>query len=370
MKRHLFGFIGMLTIALAGGAADGRTAPGAGGGAPARPVLVFSVDQGFGNGIVVHDDQVALTRIIRALEPLRQRFDVRVIVNPMVRDRARLLRTLDTLAARGMPFTLEAWSSDAQTLGSCSEQNNPFDPHHGLTVSTEELGALKRRYGRMFTGIRFAEVFAQDFTVRAVRTTNPEWGLPCWKLPADSFFRPDIARRLLGFARANRLHVQWSDWHWYTFHPWDETQRGHEEELRALLREFPGLVTMTYANNEPQEESALRRDHWEKAVKGFVSDGAAGFGLSCQSWLRLVETDTVPEELAGWAVEALERGASLVQFEPVWYFFHLPRGTFGVERYTHLPEWADRGRPRDSFRVLERALLDWADGRLREGAKR
>ena len=351
-------FVPVLSAAVVSGAAAGRPAWAA--RAPERPLLVFSLDQGFGNGIVVHDDQVSLTRILQALEPLREHFGVRVIVNPMVRDRARLLRTLDTLAGRGMPFTLEAWSSDAQTLGSCSDQNAPFDPRHGLTAPVEDLQALKRRYGAMFAGIRFAEVFAQDFTVRAVRTTNPEWALPCWKLPEDSFFRQDIARSLLEFARANGLHVQWSDWHWHTFHPWDETQREHEKALCALLREFPGLVTVTYANNEPQEDSVARRDHWERAVEGFAGCGAAGFGLSCQSWLRRVETETDPRELAGWAVEALDRGALLVQFEPVWYFFRLPRGTFEVQRYAHLPGWSDRGRPRESFRILETALLEWA----------
>ncbi len=358
MKRSLRGLARCLLAACA--CAAFPAGPALSGEAEKRPVLVFSVDQGFGNGIVVHDDQVALTRILRALEPLREHFEVRVIVNPMVRDRARLLRTLDTLSARGMPFVLEAWSSDAQTLGSCSEQNAPYDPRHGLTASPEDLAALKRRYGRAFAGIRFAEVFAQDFTVRAVRTTNPEWALPCWKLPEDSFFRPDIARTLLGLAREEGLSVQWSDWHWHTFHGWDGTQASHEEELRRLLGEFPGLVTVTYANNEPQEDSVARRDHWEAAVKGFTRCGAAGFGLSCQSWLRRVETETAPEELAGWAVEALDRGASLVQFEPVWYFFRLPRGTFGVERYTHLPEWSGRGLPRESFHVLRDALLDRA----------
>ena len=49
----------------------------AGSGACARPELIFSLDQGFGNGIVVHDDQVALTRIIAALKPLQSRYEVR-----------------------------------------------------------------------------------------------------------------------------------------------------------------------------------------------------------------------------------------------------------------------------------------------------
>ena len=42
-----------------------------------KVTLLFDPDQGFGNGIVVHNDQVAL----------KLRYDVCVIVNPMVADR-------------------------------------------------------------------------------------------------------------------------------------------------------------------------------------------------------------------------------------------------------------------------------------------
>jgi hypothetical protein len=48
--------------------------------------LIFSVDQGFGNGIVFNDDQVAIGRIINALQPLRKRYDAYLLLNPMVRD--------------------------------------------------------------------------------------------------------------------------------------------------------------------------------------------------------------------------------------------------------------------------------------------
>lgn len=326
-------------------------------GARARSVLVFSIDQGFGNGIVVHDDQVALTRIIAALKPLQSRYEVRVLLNPMVKDRSKLLRALDTLAARQMPFVLDAWSSDALTLGSCSEQNAPHDPRHGLTASVEDLSALKKRYGRAFAGIRFTEVFAQDFTVRAVKTTNPEWGLPCWKLPGDSFFSAGAAEELLRFAREQRLPVEWSDWHWSRLHPWDEPQKNHEEDLKRLLRRYPGMVTVAYANNEPNEDSVKRLPDWEQTVKPFLRDGAAGFGLSCQSWLRRVETETSAEDMIAWTMSALDRGASLVQYEPAWYFFRLPRGTFEVGGYAASPAWVDRGLPDGAFVRLREALL-------------
>ena len=44
--------------------------------------------------------------------------------------------------------------------------------------------------------------------------------------------------------------------------------------MRRLLGEFPGVVIVTYANNEPEEKSLPRLGNWERAVEGFVADGA------------------------------------------------------------------------------------------------
>ncbi len=339
--------IGFLMMAGAAACAVCLSAASAREGAAAdegRITLVFSIDQGFGNGLVVHDDQVALTRIIAALRPLQQRFRVLVILNPMVRDKPRLHRVLDTLSARGMPFVLDVYTSDALTLGSCSEQNAPHDPSHGLTVSPDQLAALKQRLGKWLAGIRFTEVFAEDFTVRAVRTTNPEWALPCWKLPEDDFFQPSLAERYLKLASETGLFVQFSDWHWKAFAGWDSHQQERERQLTRLLKQYPGMVTVTFANNEPSETSVPRLQDWETAVRSFVKDGAAGFGLSCQSWLRRDETACPPEEFASWALSALNKGpaTSVDRHGPV----PSPRAARSKAAYRK-PGWASRGRPRD-----------------------
>lgn len=323
----------------------------------ARITLVFDIDQGFGNGIIVHDDQVGLVRILDALAPLKPRYDVCVLVNPMVADRKKFDRVLDTLAARRTPFMFDVYTSSGQTLGSCSTQNAPHDPRHGVTISLSDLAHYKSRYGKWLAGLRFMEVFSQDFTVRAVRTTNPEWAMPCWKLPNDSFFQPSIAEGFLRFAKKHRMFVQWSDWHWFEFAAWDAPQKRHEEKLSAILRKFPGIVTVTYANNEPSENSAQRLDYWEKSVAKFVKDGAAGYGLSDQSWLRENEETCPVEDIIAWAKSAIGKGCRYIQFEPAWYFFKLPRGTFCVENYTKHPAWVDRGRPRENFIKLSAALL-------------
>ncbi len=319
--------------------------------------LIFDLDQGFGNGIVVNDDQVALGRVIDALKPLRERYDVYVIVNPMVADRKKLDHVLDTLAAADQPFVFDTYTSDAETLGSCSTQNRPFDPRHGLTISVDDLAAYKKRRGKHLAGLRFMEVFAQDFTVRAVKTTNPEWALPCWKLPDDAFFQPEIAERYLKFAKEHSMFVQWSDWHWFEFASWDAVQKEHEAKLSELLRKYPGLVTITYANNEPEEASVQRIKGWEKSVAGFAKDGAAGYGLSDQSWLSKNDETCPVDDIIRWAKSALAKGCRMIQFEPAWYFFRLPRGTFDVREYTSDPKWADRGSPTANFTRLKEALM-------------
>ena len=47
----------------------------------------------------------------------------------------------------------------------------------------------------------------------------------------------------------------------------------------------------------------------------------------------------------------------MVQFEPVWYLFRLPRGEIHKRTdYTHDAAWADRGNPTDALREVGRAL--------------
>ncbi len=325
-----------------------------------RTRLIFSVDQGFGNGLVVNGDEVAMERIAAALKSLEPAYAVYALFEPQVADRARLEAILDVCVRAELPFVFDVYSSDAMTLGTSTAYNAPADGPHGVAISIEDLGRYKQRYGRWLAGVRIMEVFSQDFTVHAIRTTNPEWKGKGWVMPPGDFFRPELARPFLAFAREHGLFVQFSDWHWLQFAPWNERQRGREDALRKLLREFPCLVTVTYANNEHQEKSADRLRNWHEAVQPFVADGARGFGLSDQAWLREPETQCPVEDIIAWALRALELDCRLIQFEPAWYLFHLPRGSFGRSDYTGEARWQDRGRPTPAFDALRRALLNAA----------
>jgi hypothetical protein len=323
---------------------------------PPRPTLVFSLDQGFGSGFIPNYDDVALDRILAALQPLQESYRVCVLVNPQVSARDRFDALLDTLAARRVPFVFDVYSSDGHTLGCWNPPNTPHDVRHGVTISIEELDAYRKRHGPWLAGLRIMEVFAHDFTIRAVKTTNPEWGNPHWVNPDDDFFQPAIAEGFLRFAREHGMFVQWSDWHWHAFAGWDPRQKPFEEQMAALLRQYPGTVIVTYANNEPSEKSEDRFGHWEQSVAHFVEAGAAGYGLSDQSWLRKDHLAATPGDIVRWADGAFDRGCRFVQFEPMWFFFAWCVGTSEVQDPRLDKTWESRGTPTPAFRKLAEAL--------------
>ena len=329
---------------------------------PAAPRvrLLFSVEQGFGNGLVVNGDTNAVGRILRALKVLQPRYEVLAVFNPQLQDKRRLEAALDQAVLEKVPFYLVAQSSDGMTLGSRSPPNDAADPAHGFTLGLAQLKDYKRRYGRFLAGIQFFEVFSQDFTLRAGLTKEPGWIDPHWKLPAanDGFFRPDLAAPYLDFARAENMQVQWSDWHWTHFAGWDTDQKPQEEQFKQLLGRFRGLISVCYANNEPQEQSAARLLNWQEAMLPFVRAGAKDFGLSCQSWLRKDETRTGVQDMIDWSKRALDLGCTMIQYEPAWYFFQAPRGVFA-------PDWhpdGDYGAPTPQFKALARFLNAYQPG--------
>jgi hypothetical protein len=320
--------------------------------------LVFSIDQGFGNGILANGNVEALNRMVTAMEPLRSKYEVSVLLNPMIQDKQRLKLMLDALVAQKMPFVFDVYSSDSFTLGANGPANAPFDSSHGLSISVEQLAQLKSTYGASLVGLRFMEVFGQDYGIRAMKTTNPELKRPGDKLPADTFFRPDLAEGFIRFAKEHTMFVQWADFGWMPFSPWDNEMPNYTEQVKALLRKYPGVVTVTYNNNEPNEASIPRLSTWHTAVESFPKDGAAGYGLSNQSWLHnFTYMDTKSEEIIAWTQSALDKNCRLIQFEPAWYFFNLPAATFELGDSTKVPDGTIPGEAKESLKQLSAFLL-------------
>ncbi len=319
--------------------------------------LVFSIDQGFGNGIASNGNVEALNRMVAALEPLRAQYEVSVLLNPMIRDKQHLKLMLDALVAQKMPFVLDVYSSDSFTLGANGPANAPFDSSHGQSISVEQLAAFKESYGASLVGLRFMEIFGQDYGIRAMKTTNPELKRPGDILPADTFFRPDLAEGFIRFAKEHEMFVQWADFGWMPFSPWDKEMPNYTDQVKALLRKYPGVVTVTYNNNEPNEASIPRLSTWHTAVESFPKDGASGYGLSNQSWLHnFTYMDTKPEEIIAWTQSALSKNCRLIQFEPAWYFFNLPTGTFALGDSNQVPAGTQTGEAKESLKQLSAFL--------------
>lgn len=332
----------------------------------ARVKLLFHLDGCAGGGVVLNQDKAATEKIIDAVKPLRQYYDVYLMLDPMIKDKKKLDTILQVLAAKKQPFIFSVYASDGHMLGSVTLYNAPVDPIHGVSASIKQLTDYRKRYGKLFAGLRIHEVFAQDFTVEAMKTTNPEWRTPGLELPKDAFFQPHIAEKFVKFAHDNAMFVQWTDWHWHEFAGWDKLQVKREEELTTILKKYPGVVTVTYANNEPDSASVPRLSYWQRAVKKFRDVGAAGYGLSNQSWMR--DDITCPiDEMVAWTQSALDLKCSLIQFEPVWYYFNLPRGTFAEYYYSSDPSKNRFGEPRDQFVRMKSALI--ADAVKKQAAR-
>jgi len=184
------------------------------------------------------------------------------------------------------------------------------------------------------------------------------WTRHANKLPADTFFRPDLAEGFIRFAKEHAMFLQWADFDWMPFSPWDKETPNYTEQVKALLRQHPGIVTVTYNNNEPNESSIPRLSTWHTAVESFPKDGAAGYGLSNQSWLHnFTYMDTKPQEIIAWTQSALDKNCCLIQFEPAWYFFNLPAGTFDLGDSNQVPAGMKPGEAKESLKKLIEFLL-------------
>jgi hypothetical protein len=106
--------------------------------------------------------------------------------------------------------------------------------------------------------------------------------------------------------------------------------------------------------------SKLQRHlHITGEVDSIPKDGAAGYGLSNQSWLHnFTYLDTKPEEIIAWTQSALDQDCRLIQFEPAWYFFNLPSGTFELGDSNQVSVGTQTGEAKESLKKLTRFLLE------------
>lgn len=308
-----------------------------------RPILVFSIDQGFPNGPVENDDLTSLQREIDYLKLFRQKYDTYALVAGDIGNKGYLQEALDLLVQNHVPFFLEAASSDAITV---DVGTAPYDRSHGLELSVEQLQLFKKRYGDYFHGIRLFELFGGDWTIWASKFRGKNWGdrfKQYW--PRDDFYQTFLIEPYVKFAARNNMIVVFADWFWYFDHqfvPADFKQQQHEIELQSLIQRYPNVVIVVYDNNEPGGHSD--GVNWVPAFRQYLTYRAKGFGLSDQAWLCDDEIQCPVDKLASWATAAFRDGAMLVQTEPYWYWWDFPRGDLGQNNYNQYKSAAERGR--------------------------
>jgi hypothetical protein len=356
-----------------------------------KVALVFELDEGWGDGIIHNQDMVALKRILANVKAFGSRFDVYALLPAAAADRSKLTNALDELKAEGVPFMLEAESSDTIQLNA-NAANAPYDASHGFGSSVAELQALRDRYGASFAGVRFMEVFGMNQQIVGCRRFGANW---CSKftrvMPEDNFFQKRLIEPYVAFAHRNGMMALFGDHYWgANYDPQRETYDGrpyfskearvtaeifdkeikqpqNERDIQALAAKYPGVIVPVYDNNDASggvDNSTPMIDSWEtRIMRPFISTGGfRGFGLSDQSWLcpeRARNSHGVECPVKGgitWAEKALAHGASVIETEPVWYWFNLPPGEIAPRDYTRDPRWADRGCATANLKAFAAAL--------------
>ncbi len=356
-----------------------------------KPALVFELDQGWGNGIIQNQDMVGLKRILANVKAFGSRFETYALLPAAAAERAKLTNVLDELKAEGVPFLLEAESSDTIQLNT-NAANAPYDAAHGFGSSVAQLEALRKKYGPQFAGIRFMEVFGTNQQIVGCKRFRANW---CRKfshvMPDDNFFQKNLIEPYVAFAHRNDMLVLFGDHYWSAnYDPEHETYDGrpyfskaarvtpeifdkemkqpqNERDIQALAAKYPGVMVAVYDNNDAAggvDNSTPKIDTWAtRIIRPFIATGGfKGFGLSDQSWLCPERprdnhgTECPVKGVIAWAEKALAQGAIVIETEPLWYWFNLPPGEIAPRDYTREPRWADRGYATDNLRDFAAAF--------------
>lgn len=349
-----------------------------------RKKLIFSIDQSFGNGIVVNNDLVATKAIANALLPLTDKYNVYALLNPMTSNKQNLYNVLDTLVDNNIGFVLDVYTSDSSSLGLCTPGypagfTNPFGTS-SLSIPLADLQYYKNRYGAFFAGIRIMEMLGQD---NAYFYGHSDSNRPCWMnfIPYQSqyaVFQKESIESILQFSQSHGMFVQISDWNWSFAAGASKHSLPYEQNIRDAVQSVGGAqahVYFTYDNNgtfanafwnqttQQADWNAANNSDWYKWAPGLRQVSGLGnqtrIGLSDQSWACQTELTCPAGNIITWAWGGLNNGVQLLQFESAWSLFNLPVGSFYQSDYTAETAYSPslRGQPKDTFNQLSHFLL-------------
>jgi hypothetical protein len=198
-----------------------------------------------------------------------------------------------------------------------------------------------------------------------------------------------VATRALAWAHGAGKYVIWSDPALYV--PYEcylspaevltatKSRDDYIEGEARLAVRYANLVPV-YGNNEGLKRCGVAYGDWSMTPRNFrlvgweripseiasLKHGATslassqGFGLSVQSWTSdydpILSAGTLPpQEIAIWTLDGLAKGASLIGFEPYFYFFAWPASA-GIPPSAQLAHDQQLGDARPALHVLFAAL--------------
>jgi hypothetical protein len=199
----------------------------------------------------------------------------------------------------------------------------------------------------------------------------------------------DLANSVLEWARTSKKYVIWADpWLYLPYECYlkpaeVQTDRKFRDEFirreKQLAAHFTNLIPM-YDNNEGLKLCGVafgdwlitprnfRLPTWDRIPSSIASakhgngqlNGPMGFGLSVQSWTSdydpITSAGTLPPaEIVIWTLDGFAKGATLLEYEPYFYFFAWPPAK-GSTQSVPLNDNQRTGDPREALELLISAL--------------
>ena len=302
---------------------------------------------------------------------------------------------------RKITIMLESYSSGIATSQNgeiASVKPAPLDSRRdskgisGWAMDVDTITAIKDAFPNVFRGIRFHEIYGSDMV---------------WRIRGSHGFllEPDVVRGAIDLCKRKDLFLLWSDSNWlmktvpdtgkpifvydnehkpyFQIDPYSSLQDYAEAQLRSNVCFSWANNNYHFAQNLEFLDSVIEssRPDVERPISEWIHFSMpfndfpfkhrrySKWGISIQSWFWheytnsmngryffLGENDCPVEILQAYVLKGLREGASVMQFEPSWYFFNENIG------YTNGFTGAYERKPNHSerlvFKRFKQALMD------------
>ncbi len=328
-----------------------------GGKEDKTPLLLFQIDAGLGGqglttlyspGDEAYD--LAFENIASGLSPLKEKFEVAVLINPQHSYKAQgftqngasdpmdrigesLKYALTKLTAYDIPVYLELYSSDCGTnqngeLASLPKPEIIYGDGKaigGLTMDLSTLKALRANYP-IIEGVRFHELVGSN----QLGQENDPHG---FKVEEGDL------KQIIEELDAMGSKLVWSDHSWdYVGNPAYHDNLFFDELVKYASSIMGERLTVLFANNTFRPFAfihnmdrnfpyrSLENSYWGLSNQSWAWQSLASSNLKTTQggtkWFIRNEMDATPEFMAIYTQFCLDAGAKLIQYEPGYYFFN------------------------------------------------